>query len=397
MEKGGLIVGKGHVLGVAVHTVDAERIQLSYVYLQRKRDGVHVRAQGIAGSPQELAAAVGPRVPVALALDTDRCVHRVLERSGTPEELLRQAFPNAPLDELVTSLWTTGSSTGASMARRSAALDVIERLRNAGFRVVRSSVGPWGLLHLRALLDEHQAEWRLGGYAFTMDGDAVRRIVREDQALRPLDLDGERVEAEHALAFAAAWEHLSPAAERLDAPMDELRQDQQQERARQRYEAGIVAVLLALVVVVGGERIIAAHLQHVQASLQVSVSAHTKDMEDVAALRQRVAELERLDGPLADGKERLSLQAARIAASVPTGIRLERLMERPLRTPLKEKLPMEVAAGIVDVHGACADAHVLDGWMTALKQLPGITSVKLLAYAVDAEDGRPRFQLELGP
>lgn len=399
MERGGIIVGQGEVIGVAVHAVTAEALVLAHVHLHRRKDGVHVRAQGEATDLAGLAATYGTRIPVALTMDTDRCVHRVLQRTGEPDELLRQAFPNAALDELSTSVWKAGPATGLSMARRSAVTEVVARFHALGFRVVRVSIGPWALLGLRALLGEEAEAWSSGGHSFTFDDGLLTAHAATRTTEGPtIQLDADRIEDRHALAFAGAWAHLVPTAERQDTPLPEVVAAQREERARYRYERGLLVAAVLFVLVIGGERAVAYQLARSRSTLKSSATTQARDREALEALRANVQAMEGIGEELGLGRsDGLALQAARVAATVPSGIRLDRLVEHPLRGPLKEREPLATERGIVRVSGTCRDAGALDAWMSVLKGTAGLSTVKLLGYSIDPETSTPRFELELAP
>ena len=106
MDKGGLYIGAGHVVGVAAQANEARAMVYTYAYLQRKGEQMLLRGTGEASSIEALLKAIGTRVPIALCLDTPRCVHRVLHSTGTPEVLVAQAFPNAPLTDLRGCSWS---------------------------------------------------------------------------------------------------------------------------------------------------------------------------------------------------------------------------------------------------------------------------------------------------
>lgn len=399
MERGGIIVGQGEAIGVAVHAVTAEAIALTHVHLHRRKDGVHLRAQGEASDIAGLASTYGTRIPVALTMDTDRCVHRVLHRTGEPDDLLRQAFPNAALDELCTSVWKAGPTTGLSMARRSAVTEVVARFHALGFRVVRVSIGPWALLGLHALLGEEAGAWSASGHTFTFaDGLLTAHATTRVTEGRSIQLDADRIEDRHALAFADAWAHLVPTAERQDTPLPEVIAAQREERARYRYERGLLIAAVLFVLVIGGERAVAYQLARSRSTLKSSATTQARDRETLEALRANVQAMEGIGEELGLGRsDGLALQAAQVAATVPTGIRLDRLVEHPLRGPLKEREPLTTERGVVRVSGTCRDAGVLDAWMSVLKGTAGLSTVKLLGYSIDPETATPRFELELAP
>ncbi|HEY0976989.1 MAG TPA: hypothetical protein VGE21_05920 [Flavobacteriales bacterium] len=397
MDKGGLIVGKDQVLGVQVTAVAEGTVAFRAVHLQRQRGGMHVRGVLEGEDPLALKERFGTRVPIALCIDTDRCVHRVLPRRLEPDEAVRTAFANAPVDELATSVREGNDSTAVSMARIAVVNTIIERFHELGFRVVRTSIGPWSLLSLQAMLAPEAHEWHIGGHHFTFTDGALRAYARSaEKEEATFDPGGEELPQRLALAFATAWDHLLGAPDQHDRALPAVASAVQEEKARYRYEIGLVASVLLLLGLMAAERWAASRLDRLQQQLQVSATEHSRDLEAVEQLRIRVQGLEEVQRTLGEGERQgLAWQAAHLIKDVPAGIVLDRLAMDPLVRPLKEREPLDLRKGTTAIEGRCTNSAELDRWMEQLRRTTGVRGVRLLNYAMQPREGLARFELEL--
>ena len=81
--------------------------------------------------------------------------------------------------------------------------------------------------------------------------------------------------------------------------------------------------------------------------------------------------------------------------AVPAGILLDRLQVDPLVKALRERERVTTQRGVLRIEGHCTDALVLNQWMEHLKKIAGLRDVRLVAYAADATNARPSFQLDI--
>jgi hypothetical protein len=399
MDRGGIIVGKKQVLGIALHEWTGEGIRLSHVHLHQRGNRVHVRDQGDTGSLTALVKKYGTRIPISLVIDTARCVHRVIDPVGEPTSILQQAFPNAPLDQLATSIWRTDNRAGVSMARRDMVKGILHQFSSHGLRVVRSAIGPWGLLGLRSLLNSEGSEWRMAGHTFTFtDGTLTGHVICQEDTEATFTLDTEEVNGSHAMALMAAWEKLSPPNERHDVDLPEIVLAKKEERARLWYEHGLLIGCAIIGLLIGGERFAAHRLDLVQQDLKTATHDQAKDMEATKELEARMVTMEKLGQLIGtQGGDGLALHAARIISTVPAGIRLDGLAVDPLLNLPKEREKLTVETGLIRIQGTCANAGLLDQWTATLRGLRDGPTVRLLSYTVDPEDNLPHFELQLGP
>jgi Tfp pilus assembly protein PilN len=116
--------------------------------------------------------------------------------------------------------------------------------------------------------------------------------------------------------------------------------------------------------------------------------------EEQAVLAERTALAQRLG---MDTARRSAVLAAELAATVPEGIRLERLAVDPLSGTLKEREPAAFEHGKVLLRGTCSTTAVLNTWMDTLRRhAPGRT-VRLLGYSTDVQHPEPVFEISLEP
>lgn len=399
MDKGGLYIGAGHVIGVAAQAAADGSMMYTYAYLQRKGEQMLLRGTGEASSIEALLKAIGTRVPIALCIDTPRCVHRVLQSTGTPEDLVAQAFPNAPLTDLRVGQWRMGQGTALSMVRASEVKQVLEELLGMGARAVSLHIGPWALLGVLPLLGDLPTERNFGQHRFRFEEGSLAALERSTEAELPeLRIGEDRIPGAHALAFATAWDHLVPSADQ-HITTDELVTDgQRQEKARRWYEGWMLGSLAILLLLITGEQLLSRSLSdrgHLLEGSGADRAALARQVEEAKALLMERTALAQSLG--LNAARRAAALAAELASTVPEGIRLERLAVDPLSGTLKEREPAVFVHDEVLLRGTCSTTAVLNTWMDTLRQHAPGRKVRLLGYSTDAQHPEPVFEISLEP
>lgn len=390
--EGAALVVSGQVTGVSVHT-DGADATYRFVRLQRIGDEVRILGQGEATDAQDLLKRVGARVPIALSILTPRCLHRVVRRVGSLDELVPVAFPGAAMEQILSAGWCEVEATGVSMMRKEHAEPVLHVLRDAGFRVVDVAPGPWSLLQLRPVLgggfddaigghNFPTSDGVLSGYAPATNEDGITSIGTDDVPDTCL------------LALSVAWAYLLPAGQRLVLHDPTTLQDQREERARSWYERGLVALAILLIVLVGLDALLKA--QSVPQDPSASVVGRTALLAELEELRGTVRTREALAVQLGLNRvEPFAVRAARVLDQVPPGILLDRMTIDPLVAGLRARERPAVSDRRIRVQGSCPDGQVFNAWMNTLRAKDGIRSVRLISFTAETPNKQPTFEIEL--
>lgn len=385
----------GQVIGVAVHE-DAEKPALRYVHLKRSRNELRIVKTGTAADAEELKLACGTRVPVVVVLDSPRCLHRVMNDSGALEELVPKAFPGALLDDLHVSGWTEGSGTGVSVMRRNGSSDIITALRAASFRIISIHVGPWGLLHLRPLLGIANDHGLVAGHVFMFTEDNLTGSAHGTGISTTIRFGTDELPSTHALAMAAAWEYLLPAAQRMDDLDPSCALDLSEETARAWYERGLLALIAVLLLLVGIDQGLRAHVAHISRNSKYSAQEQVALVERVSNLRAQTRAKENLARQLGVmGGERYAIRAQRVLAHVPPEIVLDRVVLDPLKKPLREREAPIADIEHIRIGGTCTDGKALHAWLNELRMTTGIRAVRLERFTNETKGRRSVFEIEV--
>ncbi|MBL7982297.1 MAG: hypothetical protein JNL52_10875 [Flavobacteriales bacterium] len=391
MEKGGLLVGNDQVLGVAFSSSGS----FQFVHLHRTRREVRLLRMGNAADANDLARQCGTRVPVALALDGPRTVHRVVPTAGSVQSMLTSAFPHAPLDQLLVDGRTFGSGTGLSMLRAADAHGTLAELRGGGFRIVHLSIGPWHLLPLRELLSDPADPWPCAGHRFQLSGPDLLTHARDTDSSASVVLGGDTLPSDTVPAYAVAWDHLVPGTHRSLFPEQGLSADRQQERARIWYERGLMAVVAVLLFLLGTDQVLRS-----MAGPQPFTDARALQLAEhaVDSLQDQLTEQRQLLAGTMLAEDRSPVrQLAALVTHVPASIELDRAWASPLLAPLREREEPRLDHGRIRVEGRCDDPKVLNGWMQHLRgRYPG-RDVQLVALVPGERGSRPQFTLVIAP
>ncbi|MCB0770939.1 MAG: hypothetical protein KDC00_11100 [Flavobacteriales bacterium] len=388
------IIVHDQVIGISVQSDGSN--ELHYVHLRKSRAGIHVLDEGTATDATSLKEACGTRIPLVLAWDATGCINRISRTSGPLEELMPQAFPGARVNDLHISGWSADQCTGMSIVRKDQLHDSLQHLREAGFRIVDLLIGPWALLHLRSVLPEGEQDRSLAGRTFQYTNSELQAVRNTEPEPTVLTIGTETIANTHALAMAAAWEYFVPAQERLLTEDEPCAVDRREERARVRYEFGLVALAASLLLMLMVDIGLRSALERTSGAFKQDHVQHNMVEQEISRLRVDVEARETIAAQLGVLRgERFAVRAKRILSEVPSTVVLDRLILDPLEAPLrKDELP-STAQGRVQVSGSCTNGEALHSWMNALRTTPGISSVRIADFTSEDRDGRSVFTIEL--
>lgn len=396
MEGGTSLVVRDQVIGVSIHS-DGDRPELRFLRLQRKKNEIQILGQGIAVDAVDLKRRCGTRAPVVIVVNTPRCLHRVLPESAPLDLMVQKAFPGASLEQLHVTAWTEGTTTGLSMMRRESCVAICSSLRSCGSRIVRVSIGPWILLHLRPLLPESSGnDPEVAGNVFAIqDGKLLAPpTTLDDTGTFKIGMD--EIPNSHALAIAAAWEYLVPAVQLQYLNTAEEEQDRLEEKARIRYEWGLVGLAAILLLMLIMDQGIKTWINDQQEESTFSLNDQTLLRGQVEELKEQLAAREAMAMEFGlVGSEPFALRASRLLDQVPKEIQLDRMMLNPLTSQLKDNERPSVEIRHIRLKGSCTDGNVLNAWMNTLRKVEGVVDVRLIAFSTDIPGKRPVFEIDL--
>lgn len=394
MKSASTWVVSGQVIGASVHEVGSDA-PLRYVRLQRIKDEVRILEHGNATDAADLKKQCGTRAPLALVLLTPRCLHRVVRRVGTLEELVPVAFPGAPFQEIHTAGWQEVETTGVSMMRHDHAAPIITPLREAGFRIVEIAPGPWTLMQLRPLFGEQTSE-TIGGHRFTTGDGVLSGYLPPTTETGTTTIGTDELPDTHLLALSLAWAHLVPTEQRLEHADMAVHQHRREEGARVWYERGLLALGAILLILLVSDTLLKSDLRSAQTDPNASTIDHAELTAANADLKERIRARETLVAQLGLTRtEPFASRAVRVLDQVPADILLDRVIIDPLLADLRPRERPTVQAQRIRIKGSCPDGQVFNAWMNVLRGTAGITNVRLITFTGDTPHKRPSFEIEL--
>lgn len=374
MERGGLIIGNNHLLGIHAKPTGEGAWVFSWVHVRKGREGVSVVDQGtdVRGTAA-LVKACNARIPVALVLEHERVLSKPWEGAFDAARDLQQILPNARAEQLFVQVVTRKDERTVSLARREHVEPLLAELAAAGFRTIDVFLGLTVIGSIAAL---HGPE--------------------NDSASADLTLGDDRVKNRCIPAFAVCWQAWFRPLEMEAAVCAAVPRARREERFRQYYEKGVAALLVGLMLMLCGDLLLRRSISSGSAGLALAKAEREQHEARMVVLQASIQERERVLASMGTtaGAGRLKIIDA-IAASVPGTVRLNELWAAPLAAAMRQNEPVIVDARKAVVTGTCSDAAALAAWVGELGRIDGVHAARLAGFQQDRDAGAPVFRIEL--
>jgi len=388
MDKGGLIIGKGHVIGLELYSLD-EGLGIRYAYLQKKKNKIELIAQGEVSNWEALKNQFGDRIPLAINLNTSKVLTRSITGPIDIDANIQSALPNVDTSTITASVLPSSTNHGIGLVRRDIVASLLEDARSHGFRVTTLLIGPWSLMNLSSLTGQEKVSY--GGWELSdIDGNIT---VHKHAANPDLSLSGLDVEGNNVLAFSTAWQQLAGTVDIVSNVHTVIGSDVQEETARLRYEFGMVISAALLVILLVSQLVASNYLDKKEGALNTSLAAHQALQQEIQQLEKDAKGKQLLVSSLGiDQEDQLTLTAWEVLQDVPKGIRLNELTINPMKK-ITENKHIAAELGVIRVSGTCEDTREVNNWMNTIRGSHLFTGVRLLAYSLD--EGVPHFEIEI--
>lgn len=391
------IIGANELVGVEARAGEGDAWRFRWVHLRKGRSGVRIMRSGeVDGNAEALAAAFGPRYPVALAVLHERILLRSTGQPFIIERDLQQWLPNVQRNDLLVDAYRLDQSSLVAIARRSLVDGLLDALGGAGIRPVALALGPWVCASMRVHWSTAGPAASWGPHHFSTGAQGAWTHEERTTVSGTIPLGDEELDARWACAMAAAWQHwFAPVAQEI-TPHPGIQHARSEERARLLYERASLAVVVILLLVLGTDLLLRRTIARERDGLNEVLAERTMQQAELDTLRDRMTAREQLlaTGGFAHAGRNMQVLDA-LASSVPAGIRLSEIWLAPLSKPLRAEEAPQRRPGILSMAGTVRDPALLPAWTARLKAMEHVNGARLISLRSDAQAPAPVFHLEI--
>lgn len=380
MDKGGLIVGKGHLIGVELRQDNGEHALL-FVHLHRTSKEVKIVGQGTVNSWQELKKECGDRVPISLCINDNGVLIRRLSANQPGKGLMQQAFPDIRAEEFCSTEYSAEGSAGIGIMRRERLEEILAETQEVGLRITSLYCGPWSLASLHDFLGDD------------MPWDAMNPKSLDGLDQEPLAIGDDQIGAGRVLAFASAWNTLLGSNTAQTDCGTLLNGNTKEERSRLFYEKGLAIAAGVLGFVFLGHLIFSTVIDRQEGVVNADLQVHREQVRQVEQMKIAKQNKLKLLGTFGMENDRsLTLESWEILRSVPAGIQLDLLDINPT-SEIEADKEIITENGIIRIEGVCENPSIVNDWLVELNTNTLFSEARLLSYI--AGRNSPAFIIQL--
>ncbi|QHS56504.1 hypothetical protein GWR56_13505 [Mucilaginibacter sp. 14171R-50] len=314
-------------------------------------------------------------------------------------DLFMQLMPGAGPGDFHVQQFGSASKTFLSLGRKGDIDPFIDRLSNAGFRVVMLSFGPFPVKGVLEQLNQYGEEFSFDGHEITFSEtkDWTGYRYREGSASRfAIKLGVDQIDEQLLLPYAAAfqvilYDQVEPAeakVARISEQMDSLRQA----GALKRNSA---IVLIAAFVLLFANTLLFTHLNSENGRLMDALSLHSTQASDVTALADKTAKTEELVKSIGYSKApEKAVMIDEAAALMPAEISLSAVELNPLTARHSDNPSAALFAGnVLIISGTCNSILPVNEWLARIRSLKWVTRAELRDYGLANDTANGGFTI----
>lgn len=382
-------------------------INLVVVALNKSALTIETARIGVKDIPS-LRPLMPSHIPVNLVISGRGIMHKLLEGSDDPDDaaLLQQALPNAQPDEFYMEKEPAAGSGSnqilLSIIRKNRAHEIVGEFGNNGIYVVSASLGPFCVRSILPLLNgnshEGQFEINLSGRWLCYSKSMIREFNVSNFSGNGsrIAVGTESMDERSVVPFAAAFQYFFSQAERTATKVPVIKNAQAEVAGRRMFRILAATTLVFYFVFLVVNFFVFTYLSGKFNELESSVSQNREILTGYEKLKSELAEKRRflhntglLEPSLA------SFYADRLAAGMPTGIRLEGIsINPPLKKPGDDKT-IAFNMNFIRISGECNETSTLNNWVHYIKEQQWVKEVTIADYSKKVPSAPAEFRLEI--
>jgi hypothetical protein len=391
--------------GIEITLLPDNRYRLLLVVLAIDKKSVIIeRKERIEdGNIEILKTILDKDIPVSIVLNGRGILHKKISEAGSDtNNLLQSVLPNAKPQDFYIQKIIAEKSCLISIVRKEVADPILDTIQKSELYCTGFSLGGVVVSSLRSLITEFNNKLVLDWADHHLEIDAAGDIVdykfsgNSISEMKCFQIDTEKIEGDYLASYAAAFniltnqEPFTPFVERVKHNKEEFLNKQ----LFKKLSWSVLAFFLAGLML---NFVLFANFSSKNNELVQKESKYSSMISEMETLSKEVKEKESFlseAGWLQPSS--MTYYADRIAATIPTSVKLINLSINPLDERKSKEAKKELfATGVIIIKGDCTRPTELNEWLDKIKSIDKINKARLVNYSFDNKENKGSFSIEI--
>jgi hypothetical protein len=380
-------------IGIGIHLLPDDNADISACAIAVKDNRLDIATKvSHADSLAELAGKIPARSAIALNLTGRGILHKQLEQTTEINSAnFSHVLPNAKFDDFYIQQFASGEQSFVSLVRRTEADKWIDQVREAGFKPLLLSLGPFPVSLVLPQLNIYEADFSFQGHVVARNDQKEwtgYRYRQEAAAGYPLKLESEPIDESLLLAYASAFQLVM--ANRIDpvkAGVDQLEQNLQAQLQSQKLKVQGLLILSVFFVLLLLNFVALTWLNSANTQIAEQVSRSAQSASDMEVIDSQVKNKEALLQTLGwDGGIHKSKLADQLGSLLPEGVSWKELAFNPV-DPTASQLQKQLTFSNrrIRITGNSAKIVPVNEWIARVKAQHWVKNIQLDSYTYNTE------------
>ncbi|KAA3641105.1 MAG: hypothetical protein DWQ02_01045 [Bacteroidetes bacterium] len=386
------------IAAVHVHTRADGTRNFNLIILEQKRHELRISKKASISDIQEISKEIPPNTPLCVVISGKGVLQKSIPSEiRTASKGLNSVLPNASVDEFIVQIMEGFENNWIALVRKDFAEQLIGELQKQKLSIISLDIGVMSIHHIIPILKDKTSVLDIGiNELVLLDNKVVAIQAPSSEEISTLDIGGEKIESIYALGFSSAFKtilHL----EGEGVGVDEVTQLKEEYLYNKLFRKAGITGLITIFFLLLLNFVLFSYYNNKNAELNSKLGYRQSQLIELQSLKDQLKQKQEFfDQNSVVGSSKLSYYADRLAASLPSGIKLKGLNIFPTTSTKKndEDKYFRFDTKAIFIKGESNRSNTLNKWIRELEELEWINTVEVLPYS-ESNKGLGEFELKI--
>lgn len=393
------VLGVKRIAGVEAILNSDGKIMFNMVVLSIKKGIITIEKKifGVEGL-DDFVTQIPEGIAISLVLNGRGILHKKFNNlhEGEYTKVIQEILPNANVEDFYLQQFINDSGNFVSIARKNVIDNLLSQLKERKQNIINLALGPFTVNFIIPLLEIKEAI-SLPNFILQFNKNEIKEIKTNNLPVteKELFLGKEKLEINLLIAYSSALQMLLPSVESVCADIDSVVQEKEEFVQKNIFKVAGWGVLIAFLMLLMVNFFLFSYFSSESQQLLSKESISRSMITKMESLQKDVKEKESFlsnAGWLQSSKA--SFYSDRIAASVPTSIRLTELRVNPINEKQSRQEKKNVfETNTLRIAGICNKPTELNPWINKIKEIEGVKIAEIENYTFDNKEREGHFKI----
>lgn len=347
----------------------------------------------------DLKVLTQPEKPIYLIISLRNILHKVVDShmNTSDEELIREIFPNATLNDFYIQKENIESGKIISIIRRDLLDNIIQDFTSKGIDIIGVSLGGFDVKYIKSLIPNqntictktHQIE-------FSSNQKIVGITKNNERVFNNVKIGNDELDSRLLISYAGAFKTLLQIPSTFNPSI--LKEISGEYLQKKIYQSSSIVALISIFMILIISTSANYYYKDETNKMSMSLAALNTDFASLDSLKKLVTQQKKFVKQTNINKgSRTSFYADRLAASVPVGLEFTDLQIFPLqgnKKDYRDNQLMKFQNEVITVKGTCDNSITYNEWIKKLQALEWVKSAMHIDYK-DINSSLGEFELKI--